>query len=60
MKNFFQTSLLIVLVAFALWAGVACMTFAFRHPWATDLERAIHFFDALQFKRVPYRAMRPE
>jgi len=32
--------------------------FAFRHPWATDMERFIHIGDALVFKKISYQEMR--
>lgn len=41
------------------WMLVAEGVFAIRHPWATDTERFIHTFDALTFRFVPYRQMRP-
>ena len=37
---------------------VANTVFAFRHPWATDMERFIHVGDALMFKKVSYKEMR--
>ena len=37
---------------------VANTIFAFRHPWATDMERFLHVGDALMFKKVSYKEMR--
>ena len=37
---------------------VANTIFAFRHPWATDMERFIHIGDALMFNKVSYKEMR--
>jgi hypothetical protein len=37
---------------------IASFTFAFRHPWATDMERLIHIGDALMFKKISYKEMR--
>jgi len=37
---------------------VSSTVFAFRHPWATDMERFIHIGDALVFKKISYQEMR--
>ena len=37
---------------------VANTVFAFRHPWATDMERFLHVGDALMFNKVSYKEMR--
>ena len=37
---------------------VANTVFAFRHPWATDMERFLHIGDALMFNKVSYKEMR--
>ena len=37
---------------------VANTVFAFRHPWATDMERFLHVGDALTFNKVSYKKMR--
>ncbi|VTS03578.1 unnamed protein product [Gemmata massiliana] len=45
-------------VAF-LYAVIAGTVFAFRHPWATDTEAAVHVRSVLCFEKVPYDVMRP-
>lgn len=37
---------------------IANLVFAFRHPWATDMERFLHIGDALMFNKVSYKEMR--
>jgi hypothetical protein len=37
---------------------VSSWVFAFRHPWATDMERFIHIGDALMFEKISYKEMR--
>jgi len=39
---------------------VANVTFSFRHPWATDMEKFIHVGDALMFNKISYKEMRGE
>lgn len=39
---------------------VANVTFSFRHPWATDMEKLIHVGDALMFNKISYKEMRGE
>ena len=39
---------------------VANVTFRFRHPWATDMEKLIHVGDALMFNKISYKEMRGE
>lgn len=39
---------------------VANVTFNFRHPWATDMEKFIHVGDALMFNKISYKEMRGE
>jgi hypothetical protein len=39
---------------------IANVTFAFRHPWATDMEKFIHIGDALMFNKISYKEMREE
>jgi hypothetical protein len=39
---------------------IASIVFAFRHPWATDMERFIHIGDALMFNKISYKEMRGE
>ena len=46
------------LIDFAIYLILTSWIFAFRHPWATDMERLIHIGDALMFKKVSYSEMR--
>jgi signal peptidase I len=39
---------------------IASLVFAFRHPWATDMERFIHIGDVLMFNKISYKEMREE
>ena len=48
------------LIFFVVYLIIASYTFAFRHPWATDMERFIHIGDALVFKKITYKEMRGE
>ena len=45
-------------VAAVLWLMLSLMIFAFRHPWATDMERFLHIPDAVMLKKIPYEEMR--
>ena len=47
-----------VLIFFVVYLILTSWIFAFRHPWATDMERLIHIGDALMFKKVSYSDMR--
>jgi hypothetical protein len=46
------------LIFFVVYLILTSWIFAFRHPWATDMERLIHIGDALMFKKVSYSDMR--
>lgn len=41
------------------WALAGFISFRFRHPWATETEAFIHWFDVITFQKVPYQEMRP-
>jgi len=47
-----------LLILTAIYIIIANTVFAFRHPWATDMERFIHIGDALVFKKISYQEMR--
>jgi len=47
-----------LIIGFVSYLFVATWTFAFRHPWTTDVERLIHIGDALVFKKISYNEMR--
>ena len=46
------------IILFVVYMLVSSWVFAFRHPWATDMERFIHIGDALMFKKISYKEMR--
>ena len=52
------TALTYLTVVFFIYFIIANVTFAFRHPWATDMEKFIHIGDALMFNKVSYKEMR--
>ena len=54
------TALTYLTVVFFIYFIIANVTFAFRHPWATDVERFIHIGDALMFNKLSYKEMRGE
>jgi hypothetical protein len=54
------TALTYLTVVFFIYFIIANVTFAFRHPWATDMEKFIHIGDALMFNKVSYKEMRGE
>ena len=46
------------LIFFVVYLILTSWIFAFRHPWATDMERFIHIGDALMLKKLSYSDMR--
>ncbi len=46
------------IILFVVYLMVSSWVFAFRHPWATDMERFIHIGDALMFEKISYKEMR--
>jgi hypothetical protein len=54
------TALTYLTVVFFIYFIIANVTFAFRHPWATDMEKFIHIGDALMFNKISYKEMREE
>jgi hypothetical protein len=54
------TALTYLTVVFFIYFIIANVTFAFRHPWATDMEKFIHIGDALMFNKISYKEMRGE
>ena len=54
------TALTYLTVVFFIYFIIANVTFAFRHPWATDMERFIHIGDALMFNKISYKEIREE
>ncbi len=56
----FIQSVVIVMVAFLFgYPILAFVVFQVRHPWATEMECLWHLPEALTFRSVPYREMRP-
>jgi len=47
-----------LLMGSVIYLIVSSTVFAFKHPWATDMERFIHIGDALVFKKISYQEMR--
>ena len=47
-----------VLIFFVVYLILTSWIFAFRHPWATDMERLIYIGYALMLKKVSYSEMR--
>lgn len=45
--------------ALFIWVIAGFLSFKIRHPWATETEVAMHFVEALTFKKVDYQEMRP-
>ena len=54
------TALTYLTVVSFIYIIIANAVFAFRHPWATDMERFIHIGDALMFDKISYKEMRGE
>jgi hypothetical protein len=59
-KNKLYTALTYLTVVSFIYLIIANAVFAFRHPWATDMERFIHIGDALMFDKISYKEMRGE
>lgn len=56
----FKNTIPWLIIVFLLYLILTSWIFAFRHPWATDMERFIHIGDALVFKKITYKEMRGE
>ena len=50
-----KTKLLIIIIfmAVAYWC-VAGVTFALRHPWATQMEVMMHYKEMFTFQKISY------
>ena len=59
-KNKLSEMIPYTIILFVVYMLVSSWVFAFRHPWATDMERFIHIGDALMFKKITYKEMRGE
>jgi len=51
-KEFWMTTLLILLAAVMFYVAVSLCAFAYRHPWMTDTQRHLHLFDALAWRTI--------
>ena len=58
LSNKFWEFLPATVVIFFVYLLISNLVFAFRHPWATDIERLIHIGDALMFNKISYKEMR--
>lgn len=56
--EFLKDKVIFILFLMLMYTAVATTTFAYRHPWATDVERFIYLKEALMFKKVSYKQMR--
>lgn len=56
--EFLKDKVIFIIFLFVMYTAVATTTFAYRHPWATDVERFIYLKEALMFKKVSYKQMR--
>lgn len=41
-----------------MYVAIATTSFAYRHPWATDMERFLSLKEAMMFKKISYKQMR--
>jgi hypothetical protein len=46
------------LIGLVLYFFIACIVFAFRHPWMTEMERALNIGKAIKFEKVSYEQTR--
>ena len=51
--------LVYVLLAIAVYTGLACIVFQWRHPWMTETELFLHIPDAWVWGSVEYQEVRP-
>lgn len=56
--EFLKDKVIFILFLMLMYTAVATTTFAYRHPWATDIERFLYIKEALMFKKVSYKEMR--
>ncbi len=57
-KHIIYSNLMYLFFGTFVYFMVANTVFAFRHPWATDMERFLHVGDALMFNKISYKEMR--
>jgi hypothetical protein len=58
MKKTIQSIFVWLIVILVVWIFISQVVFSLRHPWATDTEKFLHFFDAMAFKKIEYSEMR--
>lgn len=56
--EFLKDKVIFIIFLAVMYVAVATTTFAYRHPWATDIERFLYIKEALMFKKVSYKEMR--
>jgi len=56
--EFLKDKIIFVIFLTVMYVAIATTTFAYRHPWATDMERLIYIKEAVLFKKVTYKQMR--
>jgi len=56
--EFIKDKIIFVIFLAIMYVAIATTTFAYRHPWATDIERLIYIKEAVLFEKVSYKQMR--
>lgn len=56
--EFLKDKIIFLIFLAIMYVAIATTTFAYRHPWATDIERLIYIKEAVLFKKVTYKQMR--
>jgi hypothetical protein len=59
-RNLRNEALVLVGIAMILYLAVSSIAFGFRHPWATETERFLHTWDAICWRTISYKDMRPQ
>ena len=56
--EFLKDKIIFLIFLAIMYTAVATTTFAYRHPWATDMERFLYLKEAMMFKKISYKQMR--
>lgn len=56
--EFLKDKIIFVIFLAVMYVAIATTAFAYRHPWATDIERLIYIKEAVLFEKVSYKQMR--
>lgn len=56
--EFLKDKIIFLVFLAIMYVAIATTTFAYRHPWATDIERLIYIKEAVLFEKVSYKQMR--